>query len=85
MRYLLLLPFLVGCTNKSEPEYPRTEFRYNQRIEITEGFYAGMKGTVRRECTSYSDCYRTYEVSIDETFSSEMICNKRLKAIGETK
>ena len=84
MKYLLLLPFLVGCNGETETGYSKTEFKYHQRVEITEGFYAGMTGKVMKEGTSYSDCYRTYEVSIDDA-GSEFICNKRLKAIGDIK
>lgn len=70
-----------GCT-KPEPQVSTIEFKYGQRVKITEGFYSGLKGTVAEEGQWYGDCHRTYRIRFDDMMVDDsFVCNSILVRI----
>jgi hypothetical protein len=62
MKNMLLL-LLSGCIQ--QPNFPKSQFKYNQKVEIVCDFYAGSVGVIRRYGQATKD-ERGYLVSIDK-------------------
>lgn len=88
MKYIVLVLMLglSSCCKCNEPKVSQTTFIFKQKVKVTEGFYKGLTGSVVAEGTGYSDCYRTYEIDLEDDRygrvpGSQMICNSRLEAL----
>lgn len=87
LSYLLVL-VLTGCCFRSreEPETDMTTFHFKQKVRVTGGFFKGLEGVVTDEGSSFSDCYKTYGVYLEDHTEGripggQVICNKYLEAL----
>lgn len=69
------------CTIDTPPA-PKKNFRFMQKVKITDGFYAGHFGVVKQE-RSFSDCSEAYLIEVtpedySATIVEAVICSVKL-------
>ena len=77
MKYLILLVFLAGCGNSCPSPFkgctdpcPQTfkNYRYNDKVIVTDGFYKGQTGNIIYQSWSYKSygCnLPSFKISLD--------------------